>query len=317
MCGLIVPWNAPLVLMSWKVAPALAAGNTVVVKTSELTPLSALLLADLFKEAGAPAGIFNVVSGFGAVAGAALASHMDVAKISFTGSTATGRAIMQAAAKSNLKPVTLELGGKGPNIVFDDADFYAAVEWITFGIFYSSGQVCCAGSRVYVQAGIYDRFLKALRARVAQIQVGDPFDINTFHGPQTSKAQFDRILGYVISSPFSHFSVKKLIVDRYIKSGVDDGAKLEAGGSRWGDKGFFVQPTIFSGASHDMKIMREEIFGPVCVVSRFETQDEVVQAANATSYGLASGVHTRNIDRALNVSNLLETGTVWVNQVRT
>ncbi|SCN79194.1 probable aldehyde dehydrogenase [Fusarium fujikuroi] len=249
VCGLIVPWNAPLVLMSWKVAPALAAGNTVVVKTSELTPLSALLLANLFRQAGAPAGIFNVISGFGAVAGAALASHMDVAKISFTGSTTTGRAIMQAAAKSNLKPVTLELGGKGPNIVFDDADFDAAVEWVTFGIFYSSGQVCCAGSRVY------------------------------------------------------------------IKSGVDDGAKIEAGGSRWGDKGFFVQPTIFSGASHDMKIMRDEIFGPVCVVSRFQTQDEVVQAANATSYGLASGVHTKNIDRALNVSNLLEAGTVWVNQL--
>ncbi|SCO26569.1 probable aldehyde dehydrogenase [Fusarium fujikuroi] len=249
VCGLIVPWNAPLVLMSWKVAPALAAGNTVVVKTSELTPLSALLLANLFKQAGAPAGIFNVISGFGGVAGAALASHMDVAKISFTGSTTTGRAIMQAAAKSNLKPVTLELGGKGPNIVFDDADFDAAVEWVTFGIFYSSGQVCCAGSRVY------------------------------------------------------------------IKSGVDDGAKIEAGGSRWGDKGFFVQPTIFSGASHDMKIMRDEIFGPVCVVSRFQTQDEVVQAANATSYGLASGVHTKNIDRALNVSNLLEAGTVWVNQL--
>ncbi|KAF4436071.1 aldehyde dehydrogenase [Fusarium acutatum] len=279
VCGMIVPWNAPLVLMSWKVAPALAAGNTVVVKTSELTPLSTLLLADYFKQAGAPAGIFNVISGFGNVAGAALASHMDVAKISFTGSTTTGRSIMQAAAKSNLKPVTLELGGKGPNIVFDDADFDAAVEWVTFGIFYSSGQVCCAGSRV-----------------VAKIQVGDPFDIKTFHGPQTSKAQFDRILGY-------------------IKSGIDDGAKIEAGGSRWGEKGFFVQPTIFSGASHDMKIMRDEIFGPVCVVSRFETQDEVVQAANATSYGLASGLHTKNIDRALNVSNLLETGTVWVNQL--
>ncbi|KAG5764653.1 hypothetical protein H9Q72_007258 [Fusarium xylarioides] len=203
VCGLIVPWNAPLVLMSWKVAPALAAGNTVVVKTSELTPLSALLLADYFKGAGAPAGIFNVVSGFGNVAGTALASHMGVAKISFTGSTTTGRAIMQAAAKSNLKPVTLELGGKGPNIVFDDADFDAAVEWVTFGIFYSSGQVCCSGSRV-----------------VALISVGDPFDINTFHGPQTSKAQFDRILGY-------------------IKSGVEDGAKIEAGGSRWGEKGFF------------------------------------------------------------------------------
>ncbi|KAF5536880.1 aldehyde dehydrogenase [Fusarium phyllophilum] len=283
VCGLIVPWNAPLVLMSWKVAPALATGNTVVVKTSELTPLSALLLADLFKEAGAPAGIFNVISGFGNVAGAALASHMDVAKISFTGSTTTGRAIMKAAAKSNLKPVTLELGGKGPNIVFDDADFDAAVEWVTFGIFYSSGQVCCAGSRV---------------ARVAQISVGDPFDINTFHGPQTSKAQFDRILGY-------------------IKSGVADGAKIEAGGTRWGEKGFFIQPTIFSGASQDMKIMRDEIFGPVCVVSKFETQDEVIQAANATSYGLASGVHTKNIDRALNVSNLLETGTVWVNQYNT
>ncbi|KAK2469192.1 hypothetical protein H9L39_19173 [Fusarium oxysporum f. sp. albedinis] len=298
VCGLIIPWNAPLVLMSWKVAPALAAGNTVVVKTSELTPLSALLLAEYFKQAGVPAGIINVVSGFGNVAGAALASHMDVAKISFTGSTTTGRAIMQAAAKSNLKPVTLELGGKGPNIVFDDADFDAAVEWVTFGIFYSSGQVCCAGSRVYVQAGIYNRFLDALRTRVAQIQLGDPFDIKTFHRPQTSKAQFDRIL-------------------RYIKSGVDDGAKIEAGGSRWGEKGFFVQPTIFSGASQDMKIMRDEIFGPVCVVSRFETQDEVVQAANATSYGLASGVHTKNIDRALNMSNLLETGTVWVNQVRT
>lgn len=294
VCGQIIPWNFPLVSWSWKIGPALACGNTVVLKTAEQTPLSALYAATLVEKAGIPPGVVNIISGFGSIAGAAIASHMDIDKIAFTGSTTVGRGILQAASKSNLKKITLELGGKSPNIVFDDANIEDAISWVNFGIFFNHGQVCCAGSRVYVQSGIYDKFIEAFKARTAQNVIGDPFNAETFQGPQVSKAQFDRIMSH-------------------IQSGKDNGAKVEAGGDRHGNEGYFIQPTIFSNVSSDMKIMQEEIFGPVVVICKFETEEEVLRAANDSRYGLAAGVHTTNLKTAIRVSNALKAGTVWVN----
>merc|ERR1711939_271830 len=276
VCGQIIPWNFPLLMWAWKIGPALATGNTVVLKTAEQTPLSGLFAATLCEKAGIPAGVVNIISGFGKTAGAAIASHMDIDKVAFTGSTVTGRAILQAAAKSNLKKVTLELGGKSPNI------------------FFNHGQCCCAGSRIYVQSGIYDKFIEAFKGRTAKNVVGDPFASDTFQGPQVSKLQFDRIMNY-------------------IQAGKDAGAKVETGGDRHGKEGYFIQPTIFSGVSEDMKIMQEEIFGPVCSISKFETEDEVIKAGNETTYGLAAAVHTTNLNTAIRVSNALKAGTVWVN----
>ncbi|KAI1266310.1 aldehyde dehydrogenase [Xylariaceae sp. FL1019] len=294
VCGQIIPWNFPLLMLSWKIGPALATGNTVVLKTAEQTPLSALVFANLVKEAGFPAGVLNIVSGFGKVAGAALSAHMDVDKIAFTGSTVVGRTIMKAAASSNLKKVTLELGGKSPNIVFNDADIEQAISWVNFGIYYNHGQCCCAGSRIYVQDGVYDKFVEAFKARAAKNAVGDPFDDNTFQGPQVSQLQYDRIMGY-------------------IEDGKKAGAKVETGGSRHGDKGYFIQPTIFSNVTADMKIMKEEIFGPVCAIAKFSTEEEVLKLANDSTYGLASAVHTNDLNTAIRVSNALKAGTVWVN----
>ncbi|PWI71891.1 aldehyde dehydrogenase [Purpureocillium lilacinum] len=294
VCGQIIPWNFPLVSWSWKIGPALACGNTVVLKTAEQTPLSALYAANLVEKAGFPPGVVNIISGFGSVAGAAIASHMDIDKIAFTGSTTVGRGILQAASKSNLKKITLELGGKSPNIVFNDANIQDAISWVNFGIFFNHGQVCCAGSRVYVQSGIYDKFVDNFKARTAKNIVGNPFDAETFQGPQVSKQQFDRIMNH-------------------IQSGKDDGAKVEAGGGRHGSEGYFIQPTVFSNVSPDMKIMQEEIFGPVVVLCKFETEEEAVRAANDSRYGLAAGVHTTNINTAIRVSNALKAGTVWVN----
>ena len=194
MCGQIIPWNFPLLMWSWKIGPAIATGNTVVIKTAEQTPLGGLVGAKLVKEAGFPPGVINVISGIGRVAGAAMASHMDIDKVAFTGSTAVGRQILKAAASSNLKKVTLELGGKSPNIVFEDADIDNAISWVNFGIFYNHGQCCCAGSRIYVQDSIYDKFLERFKERTAKNIVGDPFDEKTFQGPQVSKQQFDRIM---------------------------------------------------------------------------------------------------------------------------
>ncbi len=244
VCGQIIPWNFPLLMMAWKIGPALATGNTIVLKTAEQTPLSALVFAQFVKEAGFPPGVLNILSGFGKIAGAAISSHMDVNKVAFTGSTITGRAIMKAAASSNLKRVTLELGGKSPNIVFNDADIEAAISWVNFGIYYNHGQCCCAGSRIYVQEGIYDKFIAAFKARTAENRVGDPFSEDTFQGPQISQLQYDRIMGY-------------------IQSGKDEGATVEIGGERHGDKGYCIQPTIFTNVRQGMKIMQEEIFGPV------------------------------------------------------
>ncbi|POR37779.1 Aldehyde dehydrogenase [Tolypocladium paradoxum] len=293
VCGQIIPWNFPLLMLAWKIGPALATGNTIVMKSAEQTPLSALVFANLVKEAGFPAGVFNLLSGFGKVAGAAISSHMDIDKVAFTGSTVIGRTIMKAAASSNLKKVTLELGGKSPNIVFNDADIEQTISWVNFGIYYNHGQCCCAGTRIFVQEGVYDKFLEAFKKRAAQNKVGDPFDKQTFQGPQVSQLQFDRIMGY-------------------IKSGKEEGATVEIGGERHGDKGYFVQPTIFSNVRPDMKIMQEEIFGPVCAISKFKTEEEAIKLGNNTNYGLAAAVHTKDLNTAIRVTNALKAGTVWL-----
>jgi len=281
-------------MLAWKIGPALATGNTIVMKTAEQTPLSALVFAQFVKEAGFPPGVFNLLSGFGKTAGAAIASHMDVDKVAFTGSTVVGRTIMKAAAASNLKKVTLELGGKSPNIVFNDADIDHAIEWVNYGIYYNHGQCCCAGTRIFVQEGIYDKFLEAFKERAINTKVGDPFSEDTFQGPQVSQLQFDRIMSY-------------------IQSGKDDGATVETGGERQGDKGYFIKPTIFSNVTPEMKIMREEIFGPVCAVAKFKDEEDVIRLGNDTTYGLAAAVHTKDLATAIRISNALKAGTVWVN----
>jgi len=298
VCGQIIPWNFPLLMWAWKIGPAIACGNTVVLKTAEQTPLSALVACKLIKEAGFPPGVINVLSGFGKVAGAAISAHMDIDKVAFTGSTVVGRQIMKAAAGSNLKKVTLELGGKSPNIVFEDADIDNAISWVNFGIFFNHGQCCCAGSRVYVQESIYDKFIQRFKERAQKNVVGDPFDANTFQGPQVSQLQFDRIMGY-------------------IEEGKKEGATVEIGGQRKGDKGFFIEPTIFSNVTDNMKIMQEEIFGPVCAISKFKNKEEAIKLGNSTTYGLAAAVHTSNLNTAIEVSNALRAGTVWVNTYNT
>jgi len=294
VCGQIIPWNFPLLMFAWKIGPALATGNSLILKSAEQTPLSALVMTQFIKEAGFPAGAFNLISGFGKTAGAAISRHMDIDKVAFTGSTLVGRTIMKEAAGSNLKKVTLELGGKSPNIVFNDADIDQAIEWVNFGIYYNHGQCCCAGTRIFVQDGIYDKFLAAFKERTAKNVVGDPFNEKTFQGPQVSQLQFDRIMGY-------------------IKAGKDEGATVETGGGRHGDKGYFIQPTIFSNVTQDMTIVKEEIFGPVCTISKFTDEADVISKGNSTTYGLAAAVHTTNINTAIRVSNALKAGTVWVN----
>ncbi|KAF7122674.1 hypothetical protein CNMCM5793_000784 [Aspergillus hiratsukae] len=294
VCGQIIPWNFPMLMWSWKIGPAVAAGNTIILKTAEQTPLSALYAAQLIKEAGFPPGVINIISGFGRTAGAAIASHMDIDKVAFTGSTLVGRNILQAAAKSNLKKVTLELGGKSPNIVFADADIENALKWVSFGIYFNHGQCCCAGSRVLVHESIYEKFLARFKERAEQIKVSDPFDPQTFQGPQVSQLQFDRIMGY-------------------IQDGKQAGARVITGGERHGDKGYFIKPTIFADVNGDMKIVQEEIFGPVCTVQKFSTEEEAIKLANNTNYGLASAVHTSDLNTAIRVSNAIKAGTVWVN----
>lgn len=281
-------------MFAWKIGPALATGNTVVMKTAEQTPLSGLVFTQFIQQAGFPPGVFNLVTGTGKVAGAAITSHMDVDKVAFTGSTVVGRQVMKAAAASNLKKVTLELGGKSPNIVFNDANLEEAVDWVNFGIYYNHGQICCAGSRVFVQEGIYDRFLEAFKKRAQQNRVGDPFQEDTFQGPQVSKLQYDRVMSY-------------------IDSGKSEGATVVTGGSRHGEKGYFIQPTIFSDVRPDMKIMQEEIFGPVCSIAKFKDEEEALQMAHDTTYGLAAAVHTQDLTTAIRMSNALQAGTVWVN----
>ncbi|KAJ9251993.1 aldehyde dehydrogenase [Paecilomyces variotii] len=294
VCGQIIPWNFPLMMWAWKIGPAIAAGNTVVIKTAEQTPLSGLYAAKLVQEAGFPPGVVNVISGFGRIAGSAISAHMGIDKIAFTGSTAVGRTILQAAAKSNLKKVTLELGGKSPNIVFNDADIDNAISWANFGIFFNHGQCCCAGSRLLVQEGIYDQFVQRFKERASANKVGNPFDKDTFQGPQVSKLQFDRIMGY-------------------IDEGKKAGAKVLVGGERHGNEGYYIQPTAFIDVTQDMKIVQEEIFGPVVAIQKFKTEEEAIKIGNDTNYGLAAAIHTSNINTAIRVSNELRAGTVWVN----
>ncbi|XP_043705040.1 aldehyde dehydrogenase family 2 member B7, mitochondrial [Telopea speciosissima] len=294
VAGQIVPWNFPLLMYAWKVGPALACGNAVIVKTAEQTPLSALFVSKLFHEAGLPPGVLNVVSGFGPTAGAALASHMDVEKIAFTGSTETGKIVSELAAKSNLKPVTLELGGKSPFIVCEDADVDQAVELAHFALFFNQGQCCCAGSRTFVHESVYDEFVEKAKARAMRRVVGDPFKTGVEQGPQIDSEQFGKILNY-------------------IRSGIESGATLEAGGDRLGTKGYFIQPTVFSNVQDDMKIASEEIFGPVQSILKFKNLDEVITRANTTRYGLAAGVFTKNIGTANTLMRALKAGTIWIN----
>lgn len=292
--GQIIPWNFPLLMQAWKWGPALAAGNTVVLKPAEQTPLTALRVGELAMEAGFPDGVVNIVPGYGPTAGAALSSHMDVDKIAFTGETRTGQIVMTAAAQSNLKRVSLELGGKSPNIVFADTDLDAAVEGAYFGLFFNQGQCCCAGSRLFVEEKICDEFVNKLLARAKSQRLGDPLDPETTQGPQVSQEQFDRIMGY-------------------IESGRQEGAKLLIGGQRFGNCGYFIEPTIFTDVQDEMKIAREEIFGPVMNVLTFKDVDDVIARGNRTFYGLAAAVWTRDINKALRIANSLRAGTVWVN----
>ena len=269
--GQIIPWNFPMLMQAWKLAPVLATGNTVVMKPAEQTPLSALRIGELIVEAGFPEGVVNLLPGFGPTAGAAIARHMDVDKVAFTGSTEVGHLIMEAAAKSNLKRVTLELSGKSPNIVFADVDLDEAVEGAHFGLFFNHGQCCCAGSRVFVEEKIYDKFVE-----------------KTEQGPQVDQSQFDKVMGY-------------------IESGRNEGAKLVCGGDRVGDRGYFIQPTVFADVQDNMKIAKEEIFGPVMSVIPFKNVDEVVARANRTDYGLAAAVWTRDIKKAHEIANWTRT----------
>jgi len=292
--GQIIPWNFPMLMQAWKLAPALASGNTVVMKPAEQTPLTALRIGELIVEAGFPEGVVNLLPGYGPTAGAAIANHMDVDKVAFTGSTEVGHLIMEAAAKTNLKRVTLELGGKSPNIVFGDVDVDEAVEGAHFGLFFNHGQCCCAGSRVFVEQKIYDQFVDKSGARARKRTVGDPFDPKTEQGPQVDEAQFDKVMGY-------------------IDAGKREGAKLVCGGDRVGDRGYFVQPTVFADVKDEMAIAREEIFGPVMSIIPFKSVDEVVERANRTTYGLAAAVWTRDISKAHAIANSVRAGTVWVN----
>ncbi|KAF9468329.1 putative 1-pyrroline-5-carboxylate dehydrogenase [Collybia nuda] len=292
--GQIVPWNGPLYLTAWKIGPALAAGNCIILKPSEFSPFTALRIAPLLNLAGFPPGVINIVNGIGSQAGQAISEHPNIEMVSFTGSSLTGRKVLEAAARSNLKQVTLELGGKSPTIIYDDADLEQAVKWASFGVFFNMGQVCCAGSRIFVQEGIYDEFLQKFRDVAKSLKTGDLFDPTTNHGPQVSKIQFDRVMGY-------------------IASGKEESAKLETGGVQIGTEGYFIEPTIFSNAKPSMKIAREEIFGPVATVFKFVDEKEVIDLANDTSYGLACAVFTKDLKRALNTAHGIEAGTSWVN----
>jgi aldehyde dehydrogenase (NAD+) len=293
--GAIVPWNFPLNIASWKFAPALAAGCTIVLKPASETPLTALAMAELMLEAGLPPGAFNVVPGGGSTAGAALVRHPDVDKISFTGSTEVGRQIMKMAADSN-KRVTLELGGKSPNIVFADADIPAAVKGAQTGIFYGKGEVCAAGSRLLIEASVHDQVIEQLAAGAKKITPGDPLEKSTRLGALVSRKQQESVLSY-------------------IKKGVDEGATLVAGGKavKPNGKGYYVEATVFDGVTPDMTIAREEIFGPVLAVLTFQDFDEGVKLANRSMYGLAAGIWTRDIQKAHRAARAIRAGTVWIN----
>lgn len=297
VCGQIIPWNYPLLMAAWKTAPALAAGNTIVFKPSEITPLTAIELFAIFDEVGFPKGVVNLVLGAGATVGHEIASNMDIDKVAFTGGTKTGRSIMQAAT-GNLKNISLELGGKSPNIVFEDADFETAVDYAMFGIFCNQGQVCSAGSRLLLQDTIYDKFVARLAERTKQITVGPGDDPSSEMGPLISETHMQKVLSY-------------------IQLGTQEGATLLCGGKRLTekglDKGYFVEPTIFTDVRPDMRIVKEEIFGPVLVIQKFSSEKEAIDIANDTVYGLAGGVFTNDGAKALRVIKKLRAGITWIN----
>ncbi|GFF53351.1 aldehyde dehydrogenase [Aspergillus lentulus] len=294
VCGQIIPWNYPFMMLAWKVAPALACGNVVVLKPAEQTPLSALYFGKLVVEAGLPAGVVNIIPGIGILAGKALAEHQGVDKIAFTGSTNTGRLIMKSAA-SNLKNITLECGGKSPSLVFADADLEQAVKWCHFGSMDNQGQVCTSTSRIYVQEAIYDAFVKRfVQVTDDNAKIGNAFADDVFQGPQVSSVQYEKILSY-------------------IEQGKKEGAKLVYGGKKHGKNGYFVEPTVFVDTTEDMSIVKEEIFGPVVVISKFSTEEEAIRKANATSYGLAAAVFSEKVSRAHIVASKLQAGMVWIN----
>ncbi len=289
----IIPWNFPLLMAAWKLGPALAAGCTVILKPAEQTPLSALRLGELITEAGFPEGVVNVVPGYGETAGAALAAHPDVEKVAFTGSTAVGKLIWAAAA-GNLKKVSLELGGKSPNIVLRDADLDVAIPGAASAIFFNHGQCCCAGSRLYVEKGVFDKVAEGVAEQAKKIKLGPGLDPTTEMGPLVSDEQQHRVLGY-------------------LEAGFREGAKAVTGGRKLGDKGYFVEPTVLVDVRQDMKVMQEEIFGPVVCAMPFTDPDEVIAAANDTIYGLAAAVWTRDISKAHRIASALRAGTVWIN----
>jgi phenylacetaldehyde dehydrogenase len=290
----IIPWNFPLLMAAWKLAPVLATGCTVVLKPAEETPLSALRLAQLCLDAGLPAGVLNVITGFGESCGAPLAAHPQVNKVAFTGSTEVGKLIVRAAA-NDLKKVTLELGGKSPNIVLDDADLDVAIPGASNAIFFNHGQCCCAGSRLFVQEKRYDRVLEGVSDAAKKIRLGPGLDPATQMGPLVSKVQFERVTGF-------------------LKSGKEQGARTVAGGSRHGNSGYFVQPTVLDGTQESMRVYQEEIFGPVVTVTPFkDVDDDLIRRANDTVYGLAAGVWSSDMKRAHRIANKLRAGTVWIN----
>ena len=291
--GAIVPWNFPLMIGMWKIAPALACGCTVVLKPAENTPLSAMRIGELALEVGFPAGVLNVIPGFGKIAGQALVDHPDVDKITFTGSPAVGRQILRGAA-GNLKRVTLELGGKSANIIFPDCDLDAAVRAASAGVFFNTGQVCSAGSRILVHQDVYDEVVERIAARAAAIRLGNPLDTATNMGPLISEVQMKRVLDY-------------------IEIGRREGAKIVTGGARSGKLGYFVSPTVFCGVTHEMRISQEEIFGPVAAVIPFEDDEDALRIANGTVYSLAAGVWSSDISRVHRFARRLKAGTVWVN----
>ncbi|KAG2713174.1 hypothetical protein I3760_04G163500 [Carya illinoinensis] len=292
--GHIITWNFPTTLFFMKVSPALAAGCTMVVKPAEQTPLTALYYAHLAKLAGIPDGVLNVVTGFGPTAGAAISSHMDIDAVSFTGTTEVGRKVMKAAAESNLKVVSLELGGKSPLIIFDDANIDMAAELAIMGILFNKGEVCAATSRVYVQEGIYDEVVKKLVEKAKAWVVGDPFDPKAQQGPQVDLKQFERILSY-------------------IEQGKREGATLLTGGSIARKLGYYIEPTIFADVKEEMLIAQDEIFGPVLALAKFKTIEEAIKRANSTRYGLAAGIVTKDINVANTVSRSIRAGTIWIN----
>jgi phenylacetaldehyde dehydrogenase len=291
--GQIIPWNFPLLMAAWKLGPALATGCCVVLKPAEQTPLSALLLAECVAEAGIPEGVVNVVTGYGETAGAALAAHSDVDKVAFTGSTEVGKLILQAAA-GNLKKVSLELGGKSPNIVFDDADVKPTIAGASMAIFFNHGQCCCAGSRLYVQKDLFDEVVEGVADQAKKIKVGPGFEPDTNMGPLVSKEQLDRVCNY-------------------LDSGLSEGAEAVVGGKKKDGSGYFVEPTVLVNTNPNMKVVREEIFGPVVTASPFSDLDQLVAEANNSEYGLAAGVWTKDISKAHRIAHKLRAGTVWIN----